>query len=69
MTPQAGALLNNSCPPAFPPSQLRGIRPLPKNWEAGKAGGQEGRRAGFIQQSRRQVIRLYYYIILLEYVV
>jgi len=46
MTPQAGALLNNSCPPAFPPSQLRGIRPLPKNWEAGKAGGQEGRRAG-----------------------
>jgi len=35
--------LNKSCPPAFPPSQLRGIKPLPKNWEAGKAGGQEGR--------------------------
>jgi hypothetical protein len=35
-------------PPAFPPSRLRGIKPLPKNWEAGKAGGQE---TGFIQQS------------------
>jgi len=34
-------LLNKSCPPAFPPSQLRGIKPLPKNWEAGKAGGQD----------------------------
>ena len=33
------ALLNKSRPPAFPPSQLRGIKPLPKNWETGKAGG------------------------------
>ena len=33
--------MNKSCPPAFPFSQLRGIKPLPKNWEGGKAGGQD----------------------------
>ena len=35
------ALLHKSCSPAFPASQLRGIKPLPKNWEAGKAGEQD----------------------------
>jgi len=34
-------LFNKSCPLAFPLSQLRGIKPLPKNWEAGKARGQD----------------------------
>jgi hypothetical protein len=43
--PTSTALLNKSCPPAFPPSQFLGSgfspRFSPRNWEDGKAGGQD----------------------------
>jgi len=34
-------LLHKSCPPAFPPSQFLGSSFIPRNWEGGKAGGQD----------------------------
>jgi hypothetical protein len=55
------ALLHKSCSPAFPLSQLRGIKPLPKSWEDGKAGEQDlcNKAERILQTSKIIVIYVY----------